>query len=72
MEFSAATFFASLVVSSVGFGIFRYGKAQERAPQYAVGLAMMIYPYCVTNALALWGIAAAMICGLIAAVRAGW
>jgi len=35
----------SLVPSGVGFVLFVYGKKQDRWPQLAAGLALMIYPY---------------------------
>ena len=33
MDLSASTLFASLFVSSIGFGLFLYGKKQARIPQ---------------------------------------
>ena len=44
MDFSTATMVASLIVGSLGFGLFLYGKKQVRVPQLAVGIAMMTYP----------------------------
>jgi hypothetical protein len=44
MDFDPATLFAGLVVSAVGFVLFRYGKSQERIPQMVVGVMMMVAP----------------------------
>ena len=38
-----------LVVGSVGFGLFWYGRKQRRAPQMIVGLIMLLYPYFVSS-----------------------
>ena len=62
---------ASLVVSSVGFGVFLYGKREARFPQLLVGLVMMVYPYFVSGTAATWSIAGALLLGLTLAVRAG-
>ena len=71
MDLSAASLFAALFVSSVGFSLFLYGKKQLRFPQLIVGLVLMIYPYFVTDALAVWGIAVALIVALALVVRSG-
>jgi hypothetical protein len=71
MDLSAGTLFASLVVSTVGFGIFVYGKKQERIPQLSIGLVMAVFPYFTAGPLVLWGIGAALILGLVLALRLG-
>ena len=71
MDFSAGTLIASLVVSSIGFGFFLYGKKQVRFPQLIVGLVMMIYPYFVAGPVAVWSIAGALVLALVVAVRLG-
>lgn len=72
MDFSPAALLASLVVSTVGFGLFRYGKHEQRLPQLVGGLALMIGPYVLGSALATW-LFGALIGGLIwAAARLGW
>ncbi len=35
----------ALLVSSIGFVFFVYGKRQRRAPQIAAGLVLLIFPY---------------------------
>ncbi len=71
MDLSIGTLIASLVVSSIGFGLFLYGKKQARVPHLIVGMAMMGYPYFVPAPLAMCGVAVALTLGLVLAVRAG-
>lgn len=71
MDFSAGWLFASLLVSSVGFGLFLYGKKQVRPPQLVTGLTLMIYPYFVADSGLMLGIAAGLVVALWLAVRAG-
>lgn len=62
---NATSLFASVVVGSVGFGFFLYGKRQRRIPHVLAGLAMMVFPYFV-HSVALMGIIAAALVGLLA------
>lgn len=71
MDLSAGSLFASLLVSSVGFGFFIYGKKQACFPQLFIGIAMMVYPYFVPDPLAMLGIAGALVVGLVVALRRG-
>ena len=49
IEFTAGWMLAGLLVSTVGFGLFLYGKKQTRFPQLIAGIAMMVYPAFVTS-----------------------
>jgi len=62
---------ASLVIGSVGLGLFMYGKRQHRAPHVVVGIALMVYPYFVPNLGPMFGIAAALVGLLLAASYLG-
>lgn len=42
-----------LVFSSIGIGYFVYGRKQSNLVAKYCGLALMLYPYLVTNTLAL-------------------
>jgi len=44
-----AWLFWGLVFSSIGFGYFLYGKKQGRAVPLICGIALMIYPYFISN-----------------------
>jgi len=63
---------ASLLVSSVGFVLFVYGRKLARAPQLVAGLALMVYPYFVPSAAVTLIVAGALVAALWLAVRLGW
>ena len=71
MELSPSSLFASLLVSTVGFGFFIYGKKQLRIPHLVVGLALMVYPYFIASTGWMLGVGTALMLGLWLAVRAG-
>ena len=45
MKFDTGSLLASLVVSSVGWVLFSYGRKQQRLPHVGIGMLMMVYPY---------------------------
>ena len=49
MDIEAGSLVASLIVSSIGFVVFGYGKRVQRLPQVLVGLLLMGFPYFVPN-----------------------
>ena len=71
MDFSAGYLFASLFVSTIGFGVWIYGKKQRRMPQSFTGLAMIVYPYFLGSPAWILGIGAALLVGLWLVLRAG-
>lgn len=49
MDLDAGTLLWGLVFGSIGMGYFMYGKKQKKAmPKYS-GIALMVYPYFITN-----------------------
>ena len=64
--------FLSMIIGSVGLGLFVYGKKQARIPYIAVGLAMLLFPYFTSAPRALVSIAVALLLALWWAVRSGW
>ena len=64
MNLDAGSLFASLGIGTVGFGIFLYGKKQQRIPHLVVGIALMAYPYFVPGVLPMIAIAAGLIAAL--------
>ncbi len=72
MDFSSTgSLITSLMVGSVGLGLFLYGRKQTRVPHLAVGITMMVYPYFVTGTLPMLGIAVVLLGGLWALRNAG-
>jgi hypothetical protein len=67
-----ASLFASLVVGSIGLGLFIYGKKQARWPQLLVGVAMMVYPYFVSTFSSIVSIGLLLGIALWWAIRLGW
>ena len=61
-----------MVISSIGFGLFVYGKRQARLPQLAVGLALMVFPYFTHAPRVLVAVAGMLMLALVWAVRTGW
>ena len=72
MSLDANSLIAGLLVSSVGFVLFSYGRKLSRPPQLAAGLVLLVFPYFVSSVLAMLGIALALCVGLYLAVRAGY
>jgi multisubunit Na+/H+ antiporter MnhC subunit len=72
MTLDPTLLFLSLITSGIGLVLFVYGKKQERWPQLAGGLALMIYPYFVSTLTATLVIGAAIVAAVWMAVRQGW
>jgi hypothetical protein len=62
---------ASLLVSTIGLGLFLYGKKQTRIPQLGAGLAMMIFPIFVASTGWMLAIGTAVLGGMWLALRMG-
>ena len=71
-DVNANSLLASLLVSSIGFVLFSYGRRQTRLPHLAVGIALLVYPYFVGDLALLFAIAAGLLGLLWLAVRLGW
>ena len=71
MELTAGSLFAMLVVSSIGFALYLYGKRQARVPQLVTGVLMMVFPYFVTGVVWMSGVAVALLAALWCACRSG-
>lgn len=61
---SSGSLVASLIVGSIGLGLFMYGKKMSRAPQLAVGSILMIFPYFVASVVPMLSISGALLGGL--------
>ena len=72
MEFSTDGLFASLMIGTIGMGVFLYGKRQQRPPQLLGGIALMTYPYFVSGGFRLWTIGLVIVAAIVVAVQAGY
>jgi hypothetical protein len=50
---SPGTLFWGVVFSSIGVGLFMYGRAQRSVVPLIVGVALLVYPYFMPNVLSL-------------------
>jgi hypothetical protein len=71
MSLDPASIIVSLLLSSVGFVGFVYGKRQSRLPHMLAGAVLMIFPYFVPNVWWMAGVGVAIISLWILAVRSG-
>jgi len=71
MDMDPGALMASLLVGLLGSAMFIYGKKQSRLPHMLAGVILCIFPFLVTNPLAVGGIAAAIVALLAAAVHFG-
>jgi len=59
-----ALLFSSFVVSTIGVGLFLYGKRAGRAPCLGVGAALCVFPPFVHSVWLLWGLTALLLAAL--------
>jgi len=72
MGFDPTLLMLSLVPSGIGFVLFMYGRKQQRWPQLAAGIVLMIYPYFTDTILAMVGVGLAIGAGTYALIASGW
>ena len=72
MSFDPTRLFVSLIPGGIGFVLFMYGKKQDRWPQLAAGLILMVYPYFATSLVSLVAIGLVIGGALWYALRLGW
>ena len=63
MDFSDGSLFANLIVSAVGFFLLTYGRKTSDPRKVVLGLVMLVYPYFVSSAAVMIGIAVALVGG---------
>jgi hypothetical protein len=71
MSFDPNSLLASLIVSSIGFVLFKYGRSQQRMSFAATGFIMLVYPYFITNVAWMLGIVPILLALLWLATRMG-
>ena len=72
MSLDPGLLFLSLITSGIGFVLFMYGKKQERWPQLAGGIAMMVYPYFVPTIVLNLVIGIVIVAAVWISVRQGY
>jgi hypothetical protein len=72
MDLSAGVMLSHLLLGSIGFAVFIYGKKQARGPQLGAGVLLMGLPYIVPSVVLSFALGAGVLMGLTLAVRAGW
>jgi len=72
MSLDPTWLFLSLIPGGIGFVLLVYGKKQERWPQLAAGLVLMVYPYFTPTILSLVGVGTVVGALLWMAIRLGW
>ncbi|MDP9037002.1 MAG: hypothetical protein M3O50_19565 [Myxococcota bacterium] len=71
MNLDANYLILSLLIGSVGFVCFAFGKRQARLPPMIAGAILMVYPYFVTNLFGMVAVGIGVLGLLWAAVRLG-
>ena len=61
---SPANLFGAIVFGLVGLAAFRYGRKSEQARPVWIGVALMLYPYLVSNTVALYA-SGALLCAAL-------
>ena len=51
--------------SLIGFAVFTYGRRQRTATHTLIGIALMAYPYFISNTYALVGIGVLLLAGMV-------
>ncbi|HXQ78065.1 MAG TPA: hypothetical protein VN797_07650 [Gemmatimonadaceae bacterium] len=72
MSLDPGLLFLSLITSGLGFVLFTYGRKQERYPQVAAGVALMVYPYFVPSLIANLLVGAGIVGAMGNAIKQGW
>jgi hypothetical protein len=71
MNLDGNSILASILVSSIGFVAFAYGKKMSRLPQMLAGILLMGFPYFVSSVPLMLGIAAGLIALMAVMIKLG-
>jgi hypothetical protein len=72
LNIDASSLLAGLLVSSIGFVLFSYGKKMSRPPQMVGGLILMVFPYFVPGVVWMLVIGAVLCAVVWLAVQRGY
>jgi hypothetical protein len=62
-------FLLSSLFSLIGLAVFTYGRRQRTATHLLIGVALMAYPYFVSNSYAMIGIGVLLLFGMVIGQR---
>lgn len=62
----------SLVFGMIGFGYFHYGKRRSELLLMIAGVLLMVFPYLITNLVAVVVVGLFLVAGPLVARRMGW
>ncbi len=71
MNLDGNSILASILISSVGFVAFAYGKKMSRLPQMLAGILLMGFPYFVSSLPWMFGIAAGLLALMALMIKLG-
>jgi len=60
MDLSFSALFSSLLIGTIGMGLFIFGKRTGKMVPLGIGLLMCVYPYFIPNMLILWCVTVAL------------
>jgi len=72
MDLDAGSLLTSMLVSSVGFVLFTYGRRMGRPAHVWIGIVLLIFPYFVSSVAAMLGIACVLCLVLWLAAQRGF
>jgi hypothetical protein len=72
VNLDANVLLAGLVMSGVGYVLWRYGRKMSRPPHMVFGLILMVYSYFIGSALWVFVVGAALLAALWGVVKLGW
>jgi hypothetical protein len=57
--------FGAILFGCIGYGAYRYGKKRERASIKWLGVALLLYPYAISETWLLYGVGSALCIAVI-------
>ncbi|MBI1398255.1 MAG: hypothetical protein GC151_19955 [Betaproteobacteria bacterium] len=61
---SGGALFGAILFGSIGMGAFMYGKRGTLVPPMVLGIALMVFPYFVSNTWAIYAVGVLLCAGL--------
>ncbi len=71
-DFTATSFLLSMLIGSIGFVLFVYGKKQSRVPHMGFGFALCVYPFFITSTLWMSVVGVVLVGLFLGLLKLGW